>query len=71
MNDFSEYFQGDIPSKRLNVLERIKNRKIHQLIRYSTRPLDEAARVYELPHHLLFRYGSSSLLITLDSGLTV
>lgn len=71
MIENKENFQEKIPSQHLNILNRIKNRKILKLVRYSTRPLDEAVRVYQLPQNLLFRRGSGSLLMTLDSGLVI
>lgn len=70
MNDLSEYFQEDIPSKRLYILNKIKQCQVLKLVRYSCIFPEELGK-YTTSKDLLFRMTVGPLLMTLDSGLTV
>lgn len=71
MKESNKYFEEDVPSQRLNLINQIKNHKILRLVRYFTRSPEEATRVHEIPHSSLFRLINGPLLMTLESGLTI
>jgi len=71
MKESNKYFEEDVPSQRLNLINQIKNHKILRLVRYSTLSPEDAAGPYEIPHHSLFRLTNGPLLMTLESGLTI
>lgn len=71
MNESNKYFEDDVPSQRLNLINQIKNHKILRLVRYSTLSPEEATGDYEIPHPSLFRLTLGPLLMTLESGLTI
>jgi hypothetical protein len=69
MNEADKYFEEDVPSQRINILDKIKEDKILKLVRYSTLSLEEATRDYEIPHSSVFRLTTGPLVVTLESGL--
>ncbi|MEG4633669.1 hypothetical protein QUB56_29520 [Microcoleus sp. AR_TQ3_B6] len=71
MKESNKYFEEDVPSQRLNLINQIKNHKILRLVRYSTLSPEDAAGPYEIPHSSLFRLTNGPLLMTLESGLTI
>lgn len=71
MKESNKYFEEDVPSQRLNLINQIKNHKILRLVRYFTRSPEEATRVHGIPHSSLFRLINGPLLMTLESGLTI
>ena len=73
MKESNKYFEEDVPSQRLNLINQIKNHKILRLVRYSTLSPEDAAGPYKIPHlpNSLFRLTSGPLLMTLESGLTI
>ncbi len=71
MKESNKYFEEDVPSQRLNLINQIKNHKILRLVRYCTRSPEEATRVHGIPHSSLFRLINGPLLMTLESGLTI
>ena len=70
-----EFFESDIPSKKIDLLRKLKNSRVKNLVRYCWEPPDEAEKLLEeylqLPASSLFRRGLGRLLITLESGLIV
>jgi len=44
----NKYFEDDVPSRRLNLLNEIKKHKIARLVRYSTLSPEDAEVPYEL-----------------------
>lgn len=70
MNENTDFFQEDIPSRHINILDKIKNSKVVKLVRYSS-IFPEKAERYNTSASLLFCVTVGPLLMTLDSGLIV
>jgi hypothetical protein len=75
MHRSSNFFKSDIPSVRVDLLKKLKTRKVRNLVRYSYEPPDEMAKQIEedlnIPASSLFRRGLGCLLITLETGLVL
>ncbi|MEG4323799.1 hypothetical protein QUB37_13145 [Microcoleus sp. AT3-A2] len=67
----AENFQEDILSKRLNILSRIKDRKIVKLVRFQSVPPAVGFNRHEHSPSAEFSHGNGPILMTLDSGLVV
>ena len=67
----AENFQGDILSQRLNILSRIKDRKIVKLVRFQLVPPAIGFSKCKHSPSKEFSHGSGPILMTLDSGLVV
>ena len=70
-----EFFESDIPSEKIDLLRKLKNSRVKNLVRYCWEPPDEAAKLIDerlqVSASSLFRRGLGCLLITLESGLIV
>ncbi|MBD2768908.1 hypothetical protein IC235_13520 [Hymenobacter sp. BT664] len=71
MKESDKYFEEDVPSQKLHLINQIKSHKISRLVRYSTWSPEKAIRVHGIPHSSLFRLINGPLLMTLESGLTI
>jgi hypothetical protein len=67
----AEDFQEDILSKRLNILSKIKDRKIVKLVRFRLVPPAIGFNQYQHSPSAEFSHGNGPILMTLDSGLVV
>jgi len=67
----AENFKGDILSQRLNILSRIKDRKIVKLVRFEIVPPAIGFNRCKYSPSKEFSHGNGPILMTLDSGLVV
>lgn len=67
----AENFQEDIISNRINILSRIKDRKIVKLVRFRVKPPAIGFNRCEHSPSAEFSRGDGPILMTLDSGLVV
>lgn len=66
-----QLYEEDVPSKQIELLNRLKNNKVCRITRYSWLLASQAMEEWSIPASLVFRLTSGPLLLTLESGLTV
>lgn len=70
MNQFNKFEEG-IPSDQVELISKLKNNRIRNLVRYSWLPPKEAVEEWDILPSLIFRRTSGPLLVMLESGLVI